>query len=125
MFDYLIEGGVLFMGMLSIVLLVILILTVVISVPIITNKVDDNNNLNERLGYIKSLGLFGLVMGMLGQFIGLFAAFQIIETGMEISPALLAAGVRVSSITSIYGMIIFLVAYLIWFILKTLMARKL
>ena len=124
MFDYLIEGGVLFMGMLSIVLLVILILTVVISVPIITNKVADNNKLNERLGYIKSLGLFGLVMGMLGQFIGLFGAFQIIETGMEISPALLAAGVRVSSITSIYGMIIFLVAYLIWFILKSLTARK-
>ena len=112
------------MGMLSIVLLVILILTVVISVPIITNKVADNNKLNERLGYIKSLGLFGLVMGMLGQFIGLFGAFQIIETGMEISPALLAAGVRVSSITSIYGMIIFLVAYLIWFILKSLAARK-
>ena len=112
------------MGMLSIVLLVILILTVVISVPIITNKVDDKNNLDERLGYIKSLGLFGLVMGMLGQFIGLFSAFQIIETGMEVSPALLASGVRVSSITSIYGMIIFLVAYLIWFILKTMMARK-
>ena len=124
MFDYLIEGGVLFMGMLSIVLLVILILTVVISVPIITNKKIDNNNINVRLGYIKSLGLFGLVLGMLGQFIGLFEAFQIIETGMKISPSLLAGGLRVSSITSIYGMIIFLVAYLIWFTLKTLMARK-
>ena len=124
MFDYLIEGGVLFMGMLSIVLLVILILTVSVSVPIITNKVTNEAKIIFRLGYIKSLGLFGLVLGMLGQFIGLFEAFKIIETGMKISPSFLAGGLRVSSITSIYGMIIFLIAYLIWFTLKSLIARK-
>jgi biopolymer transport protein ExbB/TolQ len=124
MFNYLIEGGILFMGMLSVVFLVILVLTVVIGGSIITNKEIDDK-INVRLGYIKSLGLFGLILGMLGQFIGLFEAFRIIETGMEISPAFLAGGVRVSSITSIYGMIIFLVAYALWFILKALMARKL
>jgi biopolymer transport protein ExbB/TolQ len=124
MFNYLIEGGILFMGMLSVVFLVILVLTVVIGGSIITNKEIDDK-INVRLGYIKSLALFGLILGMLGQFIGLFQAFRIIETGMEISPAFLAGGVRVSSITSIYGMIIFLVAYLLWFILKALMARKL
>jgi len=124
MFNYLIEGGMLFMGMLSIVFLTVLVLTVVIGGAIFTNKVIDDKQINVQLGYIKSLGLFGLILGMLGQFIGLFEAFRIIETGMEISPAFLAGGVRVSSITTIYGMIIFLVAYLLWFSLKALATRK-
>ena len=124
MFNYLIEGGILFMGMLSVVFLVILVLAVVIGGYVITNKEIDYYKINVRLGYIKSLGLFALILGMLGQFIGLFEAFRIIETGMEISPAFLAGGVRVSSITSIYGMIIFLIAYLLWFSLKTLVTRK-
>ena len=112
------------MGMLSIVFLTVLVLTVVIGGAIFTNKVIDDYKINVRLGYIKSLGLFGLILGMLGQFIGLFEAFRIIETGMNISPAFLAGGLRVSSITSIYGMIIYLIAYLLWFILRALIARK-
>ena len=108
------------MGMLSIVFLVILVITVLAGKSALGNSVIEKN----LLGYIKSFGLFALVLGMLGQFIGLFQAFEIIGSGMEISPAMMASGVKVSMVTSIYGMIIFLVAYLLWFILKTLVARK-
>jgi len=124
MFRYFIEGGPLFMGMLSVVFLVILVIAVINGAPLLSKtSVADDQHI-KRLGIIKSLGLFAFVLGMLGQFLGLFQAFDIISSGMEISPAIMAQGVKVSMVTSIYGMIIFLVAYLLWFILKTLAERK-
>ena len=106
------------MGMLSIVFLVILVMAVVNGVPLLVDKIIVKDQQINRLGFIKSLGLFAFVLGMLGQFLGLFQAFDIISSGMEISPAIMAQGVKVSMVTSIYGMIIFLVSYLLWFILK-------
>ena len=124
MFRYFIEGGPLFMGILTIVLLVILVIAVINGAPLLSNKSSSNDQRINRLGFMKSLGLFAFVLGMLGQFLGLFQAFDIISSGMEISPAIMAQGVKVSMVTSIYGMIIFLIAYLLWFILKSLAARK-
>ena len=124
MFRYFIEGGPLFMGMLTIVFLVILVIAVVNGAPLFSNKSAVNDQQIKRLGLLKSLGLFAFVLGMLGQFLGLFQAFDIISSGMEISPAMMAQGVKVSMVTSIYGMIIFLVSYLLWFVLKSVAARK-
>jgi hypothetical protein len=123
MFRYFIEGGPLFMGILSIVFLAILVIAVVNAVHLVGNK-SMSNVRYLRTEYIKTLGLFALVLGMLGQFIGLFSALDIISSGMEISPAIMAQGVKVSMITSVYGMIIFLVAYLLWFVLKLLAAKN-
>ena len=73
----------------------------------------------HQLSLIKSIGLFALVVGMLGQFIGLYGAMSaIVAFGGEMSPKLLAEGLRISSIPSIYGMIIFAISYLIWFVLN-------
>jgi len=124
MFRYFIEGGPLFMGILSIVFLAVLVIAVVNGAHLVGNKSTSNDLRFLRTGYIKTLGLFALVLGMLGQFIGLFSALDIISSGMEISPAIMAQGVKVSMITSVYGMIIFLVAYLLWFVLKSLAAKK-
>ena len=59
-----------------------------------------------------------LVVGILGQVIGLFEAFQAIEEMKEVSPSLLAGGLKVSSITTIYGFIIYIFSYLCWFVLN-------
>lgn len=120
MTKYFYEGGPLFMGMLSIVLLIILALTIV---SIVQEKQSGQSPV-KNFNNIKSLGLFALVLGMLGQFIGLFSAFEIIGGGMEISPQMMAQGVKVSMITTIYGMIIFLVSYLLWFLLKFISKEK-
>ena len=112
------------MGMLSIVFLVILVIAVINGAPLLSKTTTADDQHIKRLGFIKSLGLFAFVLGMLGQFLGLFQAFDIISSGMEISPAIMAQGVKVSMVTSIYGMIIFLIAYLLWFILKSLAERK-
>ena len=109
------------MGMLSVVLLVVLVIAVFVVISI---DGDEPDLFSKRLSYIKSLGLFALVLGMLGQFLGLFQAFQIIGSGMELSPAIIANGVKVSLVTTIYGAIIFLVSYLLWFALSSLKSKK-
>jgi len=72
--------------------------------------------LKSDLDLVKSFGSFALVTGILGQLIGLFSAFQAIAEIGAVSPAMLAGGLKVSMITTIYGVVIFLIAYMIWFI---------
>ena len=117
------EGGVLFMSLLSIVLLAILVLAVK-NIVLVAKNEKEELVFSSQIGYIKSLGLFALVLGFLGQFLGLFQAFEYIASKGTVSPSILAAGFRVSSIASIYGMIIFLVAYLLWFGLDSLSKKK-
>ena len=124
MIKYFIEGGPLFMGLLSIVFLIILVITVITGRSVLQAGSINNNKLDNLLGNIRALGLFALILGMLGQFLGLFQAFDIISQGVEISPKVFTLGLKVSSITSIYGMIIFLTSYLICFLLKTIAVIK-
>ena len=114
MFEYFYQGGPLFMSMLTLVLIAALIISILPFVKAQSNTSKSKQNLKT----IRSLGLLALVLGMLGQFIGLFEAFRVIESGVTISPAMLAGGVKISMITSIYGMLIFVILYLLSFLLK-------
>lgn len=95
-------GGMLFMSILSILLLVVFILS--------GRYMMKADKLPGDISLIRSVGLFAAIFGVLGQLIGLFSAFQAIEQMGSVSPAMLAGGLKVSSITTIYGLIIYLVA---------------
>lgn len=58
---------------------------------------------------IKLLGLLALSLGIFGQLIGIFQMYEgIVAMGGEISQTMLAGGLRVSSITTIYGLLIYI-----------------
>lgn len=63
--------------------------------------------------WVKEIGILALATGILGQIIGLYAAFEAIEAAADISPAMLAGGLKVSLITTIYGLLIFVISLLI------------
>lgn len=69
------------------------------------------------LDYVKSFGLLALVTGILGQLIGLYSAFAAIEEVGQVSQAMLAGGLKVSSITTMYGLLIFVITRLVWFVI--------
>lgn len=98
-----IEGGILFMGILSILLIGVLATGIMSFI-----KKD-----NYWLSVCQEVGLFALVWGIFGQVLGLFDAFQAIEMIGEVSQALLAGGLKISSYTTIYGFLIFLISKLI------------
>lgn len=72
----------------------------------------------QNTGKIKSAGLLAAITGILGQLIGLFDAFDAISQVGTVSPAILAGGFKVSMITTIYGIIIYLIAIIISLIIK-------
>ena len=124
MIELFIEGGALFMGVLTLVCLVMLSVAVINGAAIFSDKIGDVELRRHRLSNIKSIGLFALITGFLGQLIGLYSAFTYMANVESVSSAILAGGLKVSSITSLYGMLIFLISYLIWFLLDVALSRK-
>jgi len=61
---------------------------------------------------ISHISLFALVWGFLGQMIGLIGAFDAIEAAGDISPAVLAAGLKIALLSPVFGMVVFLVGRL-------------
>ena len=99
MLDYFMMGGPLFMGILTLILLLMIYAAV-------------------SNGCVKELGLLALAVGFMGQLLGLFGAFEGIEQMGGVSQAMLAGGLKVSSITSIYGLLIYTVSLLIQIVKK-------
>lgn len=104
-------GGPLFMGILTLELLAVFFCAVRYHVKNYTTKND--------LDLVKSFGVLALVTGILGQLLGLFSAFKAIQSVGSVSPAILVGGLKVSMISTIYGIIIFLIAYLVWIFFKS------
>ena len=75
------QGGPLFMGILTILLLILLATAVIFAIYISKGKAQDSEGFRHRLTYLKSMGLFTMITGILGQLIGLLMAFGAIGTG--------------------------------------------
>ncbi len=113
MFDLFSQGGPIFMGMLTLILLALFTVFVMSII-----KKGNEKELTSSLQWLKSIGTLGLVVGVLGQLIGLYSAFAVMETMEGISPSILAGGLRVSLITTLYGVIIFVLYLILSMILK-------
>jgi hypothetical protein len=105
MIDLFYKGGPLFMGILTIIFLIMLSLSAALFFrgASVGGKVDLISS-----DLIKQIGLFALIFGIFGQLLGLYQAFNAIQQMGTVSPALLAGGLQVSMITTIYGVIIFM-----------------
>jgi biopolymer transport protein ExbB/TolQ len=115
--EWFIMGGTLFMSILTILLVIIAAVSAYYAVIIASGRAKERANFVHQLKYVKSIGLFTLIVGILGQMIGLFMAFTAIEAAQDISPAIMAGGLKVSMITTLTGMVIYLISILIWFLL--------
>lgn len=100
-----VEGGIIYMGTLF-----ILFVSVIITAAFALMHKADTVKAVKWLKITQELALFALVFGILSQVIGLLGAFQAIESAGEISQGLLVAGLGISSYTTVYGLVIFLLA---------------
>lgn len=119
MIDLFYIGGPLFMGILTLIGLLMIAWSVAKGRQVFVGGTGDENLLRHQIAYIKSIGVFALVTGIFGQLIGLYKAFDTIESVGEVSQPILAGGLKVSCITTLYGFTIFLLSYLIWFVLDS------
>ena len=94
------EGGTLFMSILTILLLGVIVCFF------------------KFPKWIKEVGVLALSFGILGQIIGLYGVFEGIEQMGQVSQELMAGGLKVSSITTIYGLLIYILSLILRLINK-------
>lgn len=121
-------GGPQFMGTLTILLVITTAWFIYHFIISYSSKKINQEKLLRLFDYGKSIGLFALVTGIVGQMNGLYAMFSAIEEaiqrGEEVIPALVFGGIRVTMIVTIYGMLIYLFSLLLWFIASILVEKK-
>ena len=101
-FNRLNEGGPLFMYTTLLILIVIIILLIRgFLKPAARDK---------TITLVSSISLFVLVWGFLGQMLGLIGAFDAIEAAGDISPSILAGGLKIAILSPLFGMVVFLIA---------------
>ncbi len=104
LFDRLNEGGPFFMYPLFFIIILLLILVV--------KGFLQKGSVDKTISLISSIALFAIVWGFLGQIIGLIGAFDSIEDMGEVSPAVMAGGLKIAFLAPVFGMFAFLVGRL-------------
>ena len=98
------EGGPFFMYPLLLILILVIFLIVK---GFLKKEVVD-----KTISLISSITLFALVWGVLGHIIGMIGAFDTISEVGDISPSVLATGLKISLLTPVFGAFIFLIGRL-------------
>jgi len=69
-------------------------------------------------------GAWSVVVGLLGTIVGIYFAAGAIEAAPAISPQVIWGGIRVALITLIFGLLVFAVSAVAWFVLRTLYRKR-
>ncbi len=118
-------GGTLFMSILTILLVIMITWILYHFIAGYNSKESNLEIVRRRMGYGKSIGLFAMITGIFGQLIGFYEAFSAIENAGDISPGLVYGGIKVSMITTLYGISIYLISLMLWFAASIFIERKL
>ncbi|AZQ63294.1 hypothetical protein EI427_13910 [Flammeovirga pectinis] len=100
------EGGYLFMNIISIVGILMFLFMILRGLGISNNMIQPAKS--QKL--MKEASILALVLGILGQLIGLYSAMVAIAAQGGVSMQILASGIRVSSNTTLYGFFFFVIA---------------
>lgn len=110
-------GGSFMIPLTGIGLLAVLVISKKIA-DVYVNAEAPANQHRSMVNLVLQLGVLGFFLGILSQAVGLIQAFQAIEQVGQVSPAMLAGGLKVSMIAPVYGLIILIVAFVGWSVLK-------
>ena len=122
------EGGPFFMGLITILLVITTAWIIFHFVVAYTSKQANPEQSLRKLAYGKTLGLFAMITGLLGQLIGFTGIFDAMElaagAGKELQPALIYGGIKVTMICSMYGILIYLFSILLWFVSSSIIEKR-
>lgn len=127
--DLFIRGGSFFMWVLTLLLIITTVWIIYHFILSFTSNQTNKVNLLRKLGYGKSIGLFGLMIGLLGQMFGFSSMFLILEDGMaksiDYAPSAIFKGLEATTIVPAYGILIYLFSLLLFFVVSLLIEKNL
>ena len=112
--DRFLEGGALFMSLILICLLMSIFFTVKSILKIKTDKEVSK----KILKHISDSGTLGLALGVMGAFLGLISAFDVLEASGAAEPAIIAGGLKVALLSPLFGLLTFSVSKLAILVLR-------
>ena len=98
------EGGPFFMY----TILILLIIIVALFIKYVLSKKE----LEKTISLMKSLSWFTIAWGFLGRTFGLIVAFDNVAAHGELTPSLLAGGLKMALLNPLFAIIVFLIARL-------------
>ena len=122
--DLFFKGGPIFMGILTILLIITTAWIIYHFVVGFNSKQVNHEKFIRRIEYGKSMGLFALLFGICGQMIGLSGMFSAIEGLVEVTPPMIFRAVNVTMICTIYGILIYLFSLVLWFATSLTLEKK-
>jgi len=121
--EVLVTGGLLGMSIILILGIIILLISILATARRIMHQ--GYSLLDEKLMLsIKYLGGIAGLAGLFFQTVGLYRAFQAIQAAADISAIIVMKGVFVSFYSTMFGLGVFLVSMIIWYILKVTAGNK-
>lgn len=112
--DRFLEGGPFFMSL----ILICLVLTILFLIKALLSLSKNEAQSKKMMRLTADAGLLGLVIGFLGSIIGLIAAFDAVEMSEGISSGRMAAGLKVTFLTTVFGTFTFIISRIGVLILK-------
>lgn len=117
------------MWVLTILLIITIAWIIYHSILAYSSNQTDKADFLRKLGYGKSIGLFALVTGFLGQMFGFSTMFFLLEEGMaksiDYAPSAIFEAIKSTVIVTIYGSLIYLLSLSLWFLASVLIEKKL
>jgi len=116
---FFIEGGLVFMSILTLLFLLILGLSVLAGITILRSTDSNQETAKNLIAYIKSLALFTLAFAVFSQILGLVDVFDYLANkDANVASSILANAIKLTFHPTIYGLIIYLSSILITLGLK-------
>ena len=117
LFNRFLEGGALFMS----IILICLLLSIFFTVKSVFNIKTNIETSKKMLKLISVSGSLGLAIGVMGAFIGLITAFDVLEASGGAEPAIIAGGLKVALLSPLFGLFTFSVSRLSILILRIIL----
>ncbi|MBT4062858.1 MAG: hypothetical protein HOJ63_02980 [Flavobacteriaceae bacterium] len=114
LFNRFMEGGALFMSL----ILICLLISIYFIVKSILNIKTNIEISKKMLKHICDSGTLGLALGVMGAFLGLITAFDVLEASGEAEPSIVAGGLKVALLSPLFGLFTFSVSKLAILILR-------
>lgn len=118
LYNHLTDGGIYAMLPIYILWVVSIILIAILAYRLFAKDSAKSNKTKSLSELILFLGSFAFLWGVIMQVLGLLGALEAIEVAGDISPALIAGGIKISLYAPTYGFMLFILTFVAWFVVR-------